>query len=158
MRNNNIVERVFNESGIKIKVDDIVIYKLRPLEDGCCCSHCWKLTWKEINKNIKLNHYLEHEGSASLQENNLVIIEDHESGPEIIDLGRSVIDLMVSIIGIIIIIVSARKNEKSTSGFKVSKIKYKNGEKVEETIFELSGKMDSKEMQKIIEKKLKLIK
>ena len=82
--------------------------KLSP-PSGCCCSHCWPETWQIINQTIAPCGPIKHEGDALIKKDgNTFILEQHESGPEIViylalatasaTLIKSVIDLITAII------------------------------------------------------------
>ena len=76
---------------------------------GCCCSHCWPVTWQAINEFIYPCGPVGHEGEALfIKDKDKYVIKSHESGPEIIlymagitasaTLLKSIIDLITTII------------------------------------------------------------
>ena len=59
--------------------------KLSPLNIGCCCSGCLHETWRIINEFIAPCGPVQHEGDALIEKDgNKFVLEQHESGPEII--------------------------------------------------------------------------
>ena len=67
------------------KDGNIVMLKIEPVTRFCCCSHCVPEFWTEINNEIHPQKPIEHEGVAVLTLNNeKFILEQHESGPELL--------------------------------------------------------------------------
>ena len=65
--------------------NDYIILKITPDGGGCCCTNCWPETWRAVNRHIAPAGPIEHEGDVLLGDgNSLFVLEDHESGPEIV--------------------------------------------------------------------------
>ena len=70
---------------------NLVQFKIEPIPSRCCCSDCVSGLWDKVNDGISPQGPIEHEGFAILNiENEQVILEQHESGPEIIAFLNSV--------------------------------------------------------------------
>jgi hypothetical protein len=64
------------------------LIKIRPTNGGCCCFHCWPKTWFSFNDYIAPNKPIKDEGDVLIRKNNeKLVVECHESGPEIIFYG-----------------------------------------------------------------------
>ncbi len=67
------------------KDDEYFLLKLLPQPASCCCSDCWPNTWREINRTIAPAQPVPHEGDSLITVGAVpLVIESHESGPEII--------------------------------------------------------------------------
>jgi len=63
---------------------NLVQFKIEPVPNSCCCSHHLPEFWEAVNDKISPQGPIEHEGAAILNiENEQVILEQHEGGPEI---------------------------------------------------------------------------
>ncbi|MCX5632867.1 MAG: hypothetical protein NTW93_04225 [Phycisphaerae bacterium] len=83
----NIDEFIKNNS----QKGDLVSFKIKPVSINCCCSGCLPEFWNKINNEISPQGPIEHEGSAILNiQNEQIILEQHESGPEIITFLNSI--------------------------------------------------------------------
>jgi hypothetical protein len=73
---------------------DIIQIKIEPFGISCCCSHCLPEFWKAINTKISPQGPIEHEGGAIVNlETEHIILEQHESGPEIVAFVSSLITI-----------------------------------------------------------------
>ena len=85
--------------------------KLSPLNISCCCSGCLHETWRIINEFIAPCGPVQHEGDALIEKDgNKFVLEQHESGPEIIvflALATASLTLAKSIIDLISVIIKA---------------------------------------------------
>jgi len=67
------------------KRESLVFLKIEPVPNRCCCSHCLPELWKNINNEILPQGPIGHEASEILVLNNEpIILEQHESGPELL--------------------------------------------------------------------------
>lgn len=65
--------------------DEYLIIKLLQQPRGCCCSDCWPRTWNVVNDAIAPAAPVPHEGDSLLSlAGEPVVLESHESGPEIV--------------------------------------------------------------------------
>lgn len=105
-----------------IDYEDYISFKIKPTEEGCCCLNNWSITWDTINKYIYPNGPVKNEGAVVLDKNKMkLVLECHESGPEIIaylGLGTASIILVKSIIDLIVTVLKARQNESHSGTFK----------------------------------------
>ncbi len=113
--------------------------KIKPINGGCCCFHCWPETWNAINKEILRYGYLEDEGDVAIGNgDDKIVLECHESGPEIIiPIGIAGATLLVNIYNLIITIIKFRQQEKTDAKFKILKRVIKNKKVIEENVMEI---------------------
>jgi hypothetical protein len=134
--------------------------KLSPLNIDCCCSDCLHETWRIINEFIAPYGPVQHEGDALIEKDgNKFVLEQHESGPEIIvclALATASLTLAKSIIDLISVIVKGLSNEhkKHPSRIKISKRQLIKGKVQEENLIEIDIPI-SKDTQKQLEEKIK---
>ena len=134
--------------------------KLSPLNIGCCCSGCLYETWRIINEFIAPCGPVQHEGDALIEKDgNKFVLEQHESGPEIIvflALATASLTLAKSIIDLISVTIKGLSNEhkKHPSRIKISKRQLINGKVHEENLIEIDIPI-SKDTQKQLEEKIK---
>jgi hypothetical protein len=117
------IDRAVALLGTPRDYDDYVLFKVRPVSSGCCCFHCWPITWAELNEYIYPSGPVKDEGDALVKKDSAVfVLECHESGPEIIVyLGVAIAlgELAKAIIELITTILNARRKESKAS------VKYK---------------------------------
>lgn len=131
----NRAQRKLNTS---INNEDYISIKIKPENGGCCCFHCWPLTWKEINNRIVQYGYLEDEGDVAIVDvNNKFVLECHESGPEIIVYLPIGISGAILVANIINLIIKNRQQEKNGARFKIIKRVIRKTKKIEENIIEI---------------------
>lgn len=139
--------------------ENYISIKLSPLNSGCCCSHCLSETWHITNQFIAPSGPVEHEGDALIENGeNRFVLEQHESGPEIIvyfAIATASITLAKSIIDLISIIIKGLSNEtkKQPGRIKISKRQLIKGKIEEEKLIELDIPI-SKGTEKLIEEKI----
>jgi hypothetical protein len=95
--------------------EDFIVFKILCDPDRCCCTGCWPEAWSAINSTISPAGPVEHEGDALVNaDDGCFVIEDHESGPEIIAL-IGVVGGSITIIRTIIDIIGyfSRKRQRS---------------------------------------------
>jgi hypothetical protein len=101
--------------------ENYISIKIRPVERGCCCFHCWPTTWDLINEYISPCGPLLDEGDVLINKNNeKFVLECHESGPEIIVyLGVTTASLLLikSVIDLITTLLKALQTEKGKRPF-----------------------------------------
>jgi hypothetical protein len=143
------------------KNSNIMSLKISPyLETGynsfCCCSGCLPEFWRAVNDKIRPQGPIEHEGSAILNiQNEQIILEQHESGPEfsafLISLAAtSVYDFAK---WLLLSSINAFKKKGATKIKITKKITTTKQKIIDESTFEID--IDTKELGKIIEKCLK---
>jgi hypothetical protein len=65
--------------------DEYFLVKLLPHPGGCCCCDCWPDTWRTVNQAIGPAQPVPHEGDSLLDLGGIpVVLESHESGPELV--------------------------------------------------------------------------
>lgn len=140
--------------------ENYISIKLYPIGIGCCCSGCLPETWRITNKFIAPCGPVEHEGDALIEKGgNKFVIEQHESGPEIlislalltakITLAKSVIDLIITIIKGL-----SGEHRKQPPRLKIVKRQLVKGEIEEEDLIEIDIPI-SKNIEKQLEEKIK---
>jgi hypothetical protein len=133
--------------------DNYILIKVSPIPKSCCCFHCWPHTWEKINKTIQPYGPIEDEGDVLIEKHKTkVVLECHESGPELVaylalaaaslTVIKSIIDLVKSIIDALV----AERN-KQPPRIKISKRQIIKGEIEEENLIELDIPI-SKDMEK----------
>ena len=129
--------------------------KLSP-PSGCCCSDCWPTAWQRINSAIAPCGPIKHEGDALIKvSGDRFVLEQHESGPEIIiylalatasaTLVKSIIDLITTVIKSL-----SSGDRKQPPRIKISKRIIIKGKIQEEKLIEVDIPM-SKDMQRQLE-------
>ena len=74
--------------------DNFIFLKIEPVPYSCCCSHCLPELWENINKEISPQGPIGHEASEIFIINDeSIILEQHESGPELMVFINSLIHL-----------------------------------------------------------------
>ena len=121
--------------------ENYISIKIKPINRGCCCFHCWPQTWNEINKKISPYGPLKDEGDVLIGgEDDRFILECHESGPEIIvylGVGIAVANLVKSVFDVVLTIIKNRQQEKRGAQFKITKRVIKNTKIIEENVMEV---------------------
>ena len=139
--------------------ENYISIKLSP-PSGCCCSHCWPETWLKINQTIAPFGPVGHEGDALIENNgDKFVLEQHESGPEIIAYLALVtvpLTFVKSIIDLIVIIIKglSKEHRKQLPHIKISKRQIIRGNIEEETLMEIDIPI-SRSIEKLLEEKLK---
>lgn len=133
--------------------ENYISIKIKPVNGGCCCFHCWPKTWEIINEYIYPFGPLKDEGDVLIDKmNEKFVLECHESGPEIVAYLKTIsIDLIKSIIELIITLLKAFQNEKhkSTLKFKIIKRCFQKGQIEEEKIMELDLPLSNDVIKKL---------
>jgi len=134
---------------------DYISIKIKPIQGGCCCFHCWPKTWARINDYI---HPLEirDEGDVLLETNNeKFVLECHESGPEII----SYLEMGISAIGLIITLLKfLQEDNKTPAKIKIIKRRLIKSQIEEEELMEIDFPLSDTVVERInknLEKALK---
>jgi hypothetical protein len=133
--------------------------KLYP-PSGCCCSDCWPETWQTVNQSIYPCGPITHEGDALIEKDgNIFVLEQHESGPEILvylalatasaTLAKSVIDLITTIIKGL-----STEHRKQPPRIKIVKRRLIKGNIEEEKLIEIDIPVSNK-IEKQLEEKIK---
>jgi hypothetical protein len=103
---------------------EVVSIRIEPdFKTCCCCSHCWPLVWQQINEYIHPQGPVEHEGRVLLKiGDEHLVLESHESGPEIIMLVATSINLVTAVINLVTMIcISLSKERKRPSRISIVK-------------------------------------
>jgi hypothetical protein len=139
---------------------NLVVLKVEPAPTFCCCSGCVSELWTTINEEIYPQGPIEHEGSAILNiQNEQIILEQHESGPEIIAFLNSIINIFNFIKWLFSLSINAFKKKGATRIRIVKRIITTEHELVDESILEIDLKQgqDEKELDKTLSKLLNKI-
>lgn len=138
--------------------EDYIIIKIRPIPRGCCCFHCWPLTWSKINEHIAPFGQIIDEGDVVIgKDKERVVLECHESGPEIILYGIASGVISGLIVELIKIFLDNVKNEdkKQAGIIKITRIRQIKGYVKEEDIIEINSSVLSKDIIKRLNDKIK---
>ena len=126
---------------------EYISIKIRPINGGCCCFHCWPKTWEVVTQSVHTKEPLEDEGDALIIDgNNEYVIECHESGPEIVILIDRIVaysSFLVSVAGLIFTIIQARQKEKPGTKLELIKRTYKKGIIKEEIVMRIDGSINN---------------
>lgn len=144
--------------------DEYILFKIVPSNAGCCCLRCMPEMWNSIKKYIdkdefgcdEYNHYIDkNEAEFLIEKDNVkVVLECHESGPELIVNGLSISLTTVSIIVTLVGIFASRK-DKQSSHIKFRSIKRINGTEIEKEIDIESSSINNDTLKDFIEKAFK---
>ena len=136
---------------------NLAVFKVEPVPMFCCCSGCVSDLWTTINDEIRPQGPIEHEGSAILNiQNEQIILEQHESGPEIIAFLNSVISIFNFIKWLFSLSINAFKKKGATKIKIVKRIITTERKLVDESIIEidLNQTQDKRELDKTLNKLL----
>ncbi|OPY37142.1 MAG: hypothetical protein A4E35_01606 [Methanoregula sp. PtaU1.Bin051] len=115
--------------------EDYISIKIKPVQGGCCCFHCWPKTWARINEYIRPCGHLRDEGDVLIERNDeQFVLECHESGPEIIShlgLGIAAVDLIITLLKFL------QEDRKAPIKLKLTKRRLIKGQLEEENIMEI---------------------
>lgn len=142
-------------------LQDIVSLRMEPEpETMCCCSKCWPLVWQKVNDLIQPQGPVEHEGRAIVTfGNERCVLEQHESGPEIMLLVTASINLLSAVINLIVAVCSSlRKERKCPAKIKIVKRRFLRKRVGEDLIIEINlddSKLTNDKMKGIIESAIK---
>jgi len=154
------IDRAITLLGSPREYEKYTSIKLFPLGIYCSCSDCLPETWSVVNEFIAPCGPVKHEGDALVKKDgNKFVLEQHESGPEIIvylALATASVTLVKSIIDLISIIIKGLSNEhkKHPARIKISKRQLIKGKVQEESLIEIDIPI-SKDVQKQLEEKIK---
>lgn len=141
---------------------DYISIKIKPVQGGCCCFHCWPKTWSRINKYITPCGPLRDEGDVLIERNNeKFVLECHESGPEIIvylGVGVASLTLVKSIVDLIATMLKTLQTEsKNASGrIKITKRRLIKGHVETEELLEIELPL-SEDVIKTMNEKMEMI-
>jgi hypothetical protein len=153
------IDRAITLLNTPLDYEKYISIKLSP-PSGCCCSNCWPETWKIVNQFIYPCGPIKHEGDAVIKKDgNIFVLEQHESGPEILvflalatasaTLAKSVIDLITTIIKGL-----SSEHRKQPQRIKIVKRRLIKGNIEEEKLIEIDIPV-SKNIEKQLEEKIK---
>ncbi|MDD5458075.1 MAG: hypothetical protein PHF37_01590 [Phycisphaerae bacterium] len=140
--------------------DNYISVKIIPIPNKCCCFHCWPHTWNFINQKIHPFGPLKDEGDVVIEKNNeIFVLQCHESGPEIISLITASVDLITGIIDLITALLKTVPQEHNPpSQLKIIKRKFIRGKMNEENIIEVNisvlKEKDLERVSKVMKKAL----
>jgi hypothetical protein len=120
-------------------VHDVVSLRVESDPRVCCCSDCWPAVWDEVNALIHPQGPVEHEGLALVRiGNEKIIVEQHESGPEVVLLITASVNLIAALINLIVVIFhSLREERKPGASIKIIKRRLVRKQISEELLLEL---------------------
>jgi len=136
---------------------EIIQFKIEPVGISCCCSHHLPEFWESVNDKISPQGPIEHEGGAIVNfKTEHIILEQHESGPEIIAFVSSLITIIGFVRWLFLSAIDSFK-KKGITKLKIIKRTITSKRKVvNETILEIDlNYEDSNELEKKINKFLK---
>jgi len=94
---------------------DYLSLKIAQVSGRCCCLHCWPDTWAAVGERFAPGTPIEHEGDLLLGSgDDAVVLEGHESGPEIIAylaLATVSVALTTKVIDLVSFILKALRSE-----------------------------------------------
>jgi hypothetical protein len=133
------------DSLLKLSTDekDFIILKLLPEPRGCCCFHCWPMTWAMINNFISPDGSIPDEGDALIHSSaGDYVLECHESGPEIVVyLGVATASLLLikSVVDLITTFLKAlgKEHRKKTSRIKLTHRSIRGGQVTDDILIEI---------------------
>jgi hypothetical protein len=145
----NIEELVKNSP----RKDNLVVFKVEPVPRFCCCSHCVRDFWETINNEIYPQGPIEHEGSAVLNiQNEQIVLEQHESGPELIAFLNSV-TAICNFIKLLFSLSIDAFTKKGATKIKITKKIITTKQKlVNEAVFEIESSKSPEEIIKAVNK------
>ena len=142
-------------------LQDVISLKIEPEPKRmCCCSDCWPLVWQDINDFIQPQGPVDHEGRAVVEiEGEKYVLEQHESGPEILLIVTASINVIAAVINLIVAVCnSLRRERKCPKKIKIVKRRLLHKRVVEEVIVELSlddSELTQEKIKKIIKAAIK---
>ena len=136
-----------------IKEENLVFLKIESVPRICCCCHCLCELWLKVNEKIYPQGPIEHESSAILTfKNEQIILEQHESGPELLTFIDSAAYIWKFVKFIISLSIDSFKKKDATR-IKITKRIITTKQKVVgEFIFEIDSSKSSKEIATVINK------
>ncbi len=135
--------------------ENYVSLKIKPTNAGCCCFHCWPQTWREVNSAISRYGRLEDEGDVLIRdEDTELVLECHESGPELVTYLPIGISGSILLVNIISLIVKSRQRESMGARFNITRRVIRKTEIIEEEVMEVDCPM-SKENVRLLNQKLR---
>jgi hypothetical protein len=134
------IDRAIKLMGTPSDYENYIVIKIKPVQGGCCCFHCWPKTWSIINEYIAPYGPLEDEGDVLISKNNeKYVLECHESGPEIILYGVISGLIVESVVELIMTFLKNLQNEdrKRPGSLKIMRHRKIEGQMQEEEIMEV---------------------
>ncbi len=138
-------------------MNDNITFKFKLEGQSCHCSHCLPEFWNEVNKLIIPDNPIGHEGKVKVNlDNAKIILEQHESGPEIVvanlkEIVENINPFLTFINSFIALFLLTRKNKKCYSDkIKLTIIK-------DNEIIELSTDLLDKERKNFLDEIKKVI-
>jgi hypothetical protein len=126
---------LLSNSGVE---EDLAIIKLLPEPKTCCCFHCWPETWNKINNHIAPQGPIKDEGDILIvHQGKEIVLECHESGPEIAFYFKTAIDsipLIKSIVDLLTTFIKAMKEDRKAPARIKLQYSYIRKGKIEEKI------------------------
>lgn len=158
----NSIDRAINLMHTPSKYEKYISIKISPIPRQCCCFRCWPNTWAQINKYISPRGPIEDEGDILIgKNNNMFVLECHESGPEIIiflglNLASNIIAKYITdLIGAFIKFLGGKhRQERAPTKLRFTKRRQIKGVIEEEEILEVDLNSIDSSIMKNIEKKL----
>ena len=94
--------------------DRCISVKLAPADASCCCFHCWPRTWEAVNRQYARHEPMKDEGDLLVESEAgpRLVLECHESGPEIIAYVVAGVGLAKVITEVVLFLLKARQRER----------------------------------------------
>ena len=140
---------------------DVISLRIEPESTMCCCSSCWPLVWQQVNELIFPQGPVEHEGRVLVKiDNEKCVLEQHESGPEVILLVTASLNLIVAVINLVVAACSSlRKERKCPTKIRIVKRRFFRNRVDEDLLVEVNlndSKITQNKMKDIIEAAIKI--
>jgi hypothetical protein len=121
--------------------DDVVVLKLQPEPQACCCFHCWPGIWGEVTHFLAEHGRMEDEGDLLVKtDGGSYVLECHESGPEIVlylTLAAATLNLIKPTIELITLFAKGLRWESRGARLKLTSRRISHGETDEEVLMEI---------------------
>lgn len=121
-------------------IHHVISLRIEPDPRVCCCSDCWPLVWNRVNALIYPQGPVEHEGQVLVEiGHEKYILEQHESGPEVLLLITASINLIAAVMNLIVAVSHSLEEERrSAASIKIIKRRLLRKRVTEELLVELS--------------------
>lgn len=156
----NSFYRAIKLLGTGTQTDNLICIKLKSDPNSCWCfkhEHN-RLFWEEVNNYLGNQGPIENEGDLLLTvEDEVYILQCHESGPEILAFMQASTALIDAITNFIKVMVESLKKEHERSHLKIMKKKIDGNKVLEEVVLDLkiSSKMHDNNQSQIIKQAVK---
>ena len=108
------IDRAAALLGTAPRSDNYISVKLAPADASCCCFHCWPSTWNAVNRQYARQEPMKDEGDLLVESETgtRLVLECHESGPEIVAYVGAAVGLATAITQLVLFLLKARQRER----------------------------------------------